>query len=123
MGCDSRACSSNCFEGMRRDQAPSVGNGPGAIALTRILYFAHSTASEVVMARTPALAQADGTTKAEPEFAAAEVVTMLRMFPPCLSAIQRLARACVQLNEPCNTIPTTAENALALSVSVRAMKL
>src|ERR1700722_5204842 len=71
MGWDARAWSSYCFEGMRRDQAPSVGNGPGAMALTRILYFAHSTASEVVMARTPALAQADGTTKAEPEFAAA----------------------------------------------------
>src|SRR6202020_3462179 len=85
IGCDSRACSSYCFEGMRRDQAPSVGNGPGAMALTRILYFAHSTASEVCRAGTPALAQADGTTKAEPEFAAAYVVTMLRTLPPCLS--------------------------------------
>ena len=48
--------------GTRRDHAPSVGNGPGAMALQRILYFAHSTASERVMASTPALAQADGTT-------------------------------------------------------------
>jgi hypothetical protein len=48
-----------------------VGNGPGAIALSRILYFAHSTASDVVIASTPAFAQADGTTYPDPEFAAA----------------------------------------------------
>ena len=59
------------WQGISRDQAPSVGNGPGAMALTRMLYFAHSTAKEVVMARTAAFAQADGTTNAEPQLAAA----------------------------------------------------
>ena len=56
MGFELRECSSNSFEGMSRDQAPSVGNGPGAMALRRMLYLPHSTASEVVIARTPALA-------------------------------------------------------------------
>src|SRR5207302_5122914 len=36
MGCLSRLCSSNCFEGIRRDQAPSVGKGPGAMAFNRM---------------------------------------------------------------------------------------
>src|SRR6266481_1004654 len=54
MGFELRECSSNCFEGMRRDHAPSVGNGPGAMALRRMLYLAHSTAREVVIASTPA---------------------------------------------------------------------
>src|SRR5258708_36671809 len=70
MGFELRECSSNCFEGMRRDQAPSVGNGPGAMALRRMLDLAHSTARDVVIASTPAFAHADGTTKPEPQFAA-----------------------------------------------------
>ncbi len=48
--------------GKSLDQAPSVGKGPGATALKRILYLAHSTAKERVSANTPALAQAEGTT-------------------------------------------------------------
>jgi len=36
------------------------------MALKRIPYFAHSTASERVMANTPAFAAADGTTNPEP---------------------------------------------------------
>src|SRR5262249_48020751 len=71
MGFALRVCSSNSLEGMSRDQAPSVGNGPGAMAFSRMLYLAHSTAREVVIASTPALAQEDGTTKPEPQFAAA----------------------------------------------------
>jgi NAD(P)-dependent dehydrogenase (short-subunit alcohol dehydrogenase family) len=47
-------------------QAPFVGNGPGAIALVRIPYFAHSTARDRVIAKTPLFAQADGTTYPEP---------------------------------------------------------
>src|SRR4029077_7519087 len=122
MGWDSFACSSNCFDGMRRDHAPSVGNGPGAMAFKRIRYFDHSTAREVVMARTPAFAQAEGTTKPEPQFAEAYVVTMLSTLPPCFSAIHFLAKACVQWNVPLSTILTTALKALGLRVSVRAMK-
>ena len=44
------------------DQAPSVGNGPGATALNRMPRPPHSTASERVIATTPAFAIADGTT-------------------------------------------------------------
>src|SRR5260370_11532137 len=80
IGFELRECSSNCFEGMRRDHAPSVGKGPGAMALRRMLYLAHSTASEVGMVSTPALAHAESTTKAEPQFAAAYVGVMLRAF-------------------------------------------
>src|SRR5262245_10897925 len=123
MGCDSRARSSNSLEGTRRDQAPSVGNGPGAMALRRILYLAHSTAREVVMARTPALAQEEGTTNADPQLAAAYVVVMLSTLPGFLAAIQRRAKACVQWNEPLSTMLTIAPNALGESFSVRAMKL
>src|SRR5205823_4592353 len=36
IGCFSLLCSSNCFEGIRRDHAPSVGKGPGAMALIRM---------------------------------------------------------------------------------------
>src|ERR1700685_484171 len=37
IGCDLRACSSYCFEWMRRDQGPSVGDGAGASPVARIL--------------------------------------------------------------------------------------
>ncbi len=40
-------------------EAPSVATGPGAMALTRILYGAHSTARVRVRASTPALAAAE----------------------------------------------------------------
>ena len=69
-------CSPNRFNGTRffiffsifkpggtnRFHAPFVGNGPGAIAFERILYFAHSTAKERVIASTPAFADAEGIT-------------------------------------------------------------
>jgi len=42
--------------------APEVWNGPGAIALSLIPFFPHSTANDRVNARTPALAVAEGTT-------------------------------------------------------------
>src|SRR5215470_10548257 len=96
MGTLLTVCSSISFEGIRRDQAPSVGNGPGAIALRRMLYLPHSTASEVVIASTPALAHAEGTTKPEPQFADAYVVTMFNTFPPSFREIQRLPKTCVQ---------------------------
>jgi hypothetical protein len=57
--------------GINRDHAPSVGNGPGAIAFNRMLYRAHSTASDRVIANTPAFAAAEGTMYADPQFAAA----------------------------------------------------
>ena len=48
--------------GISRSHAPGVGKGPGAMAFSVMPYFAHSTASERVIASTPALAAADGTT-------------------------------------------------------------
>src|SRR5215467_11106876 len=104
MGLELRACSSNSLEGIRRDHAPSVGNGPGAMALRRIPYLAHSMASEVVMARTPALPHAEGTMKPEPQLAAAYVVVMLRTLPGCLRAIHLRAKACVQWKLPLRTM-------------------
>ena len=76
-----RACSSSSPV-IRRENAPSVGNGPGATAFSRIPYAAHSTASERVMATTPALAAADGSTNAEP--VSAYVVATERTSPFCL---------------------------------------
>src|SRR5215211_3392623 len=65
--------------GSSRDHAPSVGNGPGAIAFTRMPYAAHSTASDRVIASTPAFEAAEGTTNADPVHA--YVVMMLRNTP------------------------------------------
>ncbi len=58
------------LSGTKRDHAPLVGNGPGAIAFTLIPYSAHSNANERVIARTPALLQAEGSTKAHPVLSA-----------------------------------------------------
>ena len=43
-----------------------MGNGPGAIAFVRILYFTHSDARERVRASTPPFAAAEGVTYPEP---------------------------------------------------------
>ena len=48
--------------GNNLEKAPSVGNGPGAMALHLIPYLTHSEASERVSVKTPPLAQAEGTT-------------------------------------------------------------
>ena len=42
--------------------ALSVGKGPGATALTRMLCLPHSTASDIVIACTAVLAIVDGST-------------------------------------------------------------
>src|SRR5881394_3787120 len=52
--------------GRRRLVAPSVGNGPGAIAFSRMPKRPHSTASDLVITCRPALDIADGTTYGEP---------------------------------------------------------
>src|SRR5207248_9374114 len=87
MGLELRVCSSNCVEGTTRDHAPSVGNGPGAMAFKRMLYLPHSTARDVVMASTPAFAHEEGTTNTEPQFAAASGVVILTTFPGFIRAI------------------------------------
>ncbi len=52
--------------GKSRCAAPGVSTGPGAIAFTRILWRAHSTASVRVIASTPAFALAEWITPGPP---------------------------------------------------------
>jgi len=52
--------------GSRRVNAPFVSMGPGAMPTNRRPYRPHSAASDLVIAATPALAAADGTTKPDP---------------------------------------------------------
>ncbi len=52
--------------GRRRLEAPSVGNGPGAMALRRMPKRPHSTASDFVITCSPAFDIAEGTTYGEP---------------------------------------------------------
>src|SRR5207245_10993873 len=106
-----RAASSKEGSGARRENALAVGTGPGAIALTRMRYAAHSTASDLVSASTPAFAQAEGSTNADP--VQAYVVTMFRMAPPLPDSIIRRPKALVQWNVPLSTMSTTALTAFA----------
>src|ERR1700756_5452704 len=70
------AISSIDFTGISRENAPSVGTGPGAMALKRMPYLPHSTARLRVRFSTPALATEEGTTYDDPH--CAYVVVMLR---------------------------------------------
>jgi len=63
-----------------------VENGPGAMALNRIPYFAHSTAKLRAIVKTHDLAIADGTTKPEP--VEAKVVMILNTVAACFCSIQ-----------------------------------
>src|SRR6476661_9761777 len=87
------AISSNDFTGISRENAPSVGTGPGAIAFKRIPYLPHSTARLRVIFSTPAFATDEGTTYGEPH--CAYVVVMLRTLALRFSLIQRLPQAMV----------------------------
>src|SRR6202022_2924526 len=68
----------------RREKAPSVGIGPGAIAFRRIPACPHSTARDRVIARTPAFAQAEGSANAVP--VQAYVVTIDTIAPGAFRA-------------------------------------
>ena len=105
--------------GIKRDHAPFVGNGPGAIALNRMLCLPHSTASDLVIANTPAFAAAEGTTYGDPVHA--YVVTMLRTFP-FLFLIISFPIVLVQFQVPIKTISITTLKALGLSISVGEIK-
>ena len=48
--------------GNNLSHAPFVGNGPGAIAFVRMPYFTHSAAIDLVNAKTPPFAAAEGAT-------------------------------------------------------------
>src|SRR6266700_1994746 len=74
--------------GARRLPAPSVGKIPGAMALTRIPWRPHSTASDCVMTCTPAFDIAEGTTNGDPVHTQVTTIEMTEpLWPP---AIQRL---------------------------------
>ncbi len=73
--------------------ALSVGKGPGATALTRMLWRPHSTASDIVIACTAVLAITDGSTYGEP--VQTHVTSMLTTEPGSPCAIQRRPQASV----------------------------
>src|SRR5690625_90810 len=79
--------------GLSISHAYSVGIGPGAMALTRMLYLAHSTPNDIVIAFTAAFPIADGTTNAEP--VQIHVVNVDSTFPGKPCSIQRFPAACV----------------------------
>src|SRR5262245_41924329 len=79
--------------GRSRFVAPSVGNGPGAIAFSRMLCLPHSTASDLVMMCRPAFDIAEGTTYGDP--VQTQVTRIETTEPLWLPAIQRLPTACV----------------------------
>ena len=79
--------------GLSRAQAPSVGKGPGAMALRRMPWRAHSTARLCVMTATPAFDMAEGTMNGPPFHT--QVVRMLTTQALRFSAIQRLPQALV----------------------------
>ncbi len=67
---------------------PSVGNGPGAIALNRRPYRPHSTANDCVIVFTADFDIADGTTNGPPfQIQVVRIEITLPRFP---SSIQRL---------------------------------
>src|SRR4051812_16986810 len=79
--------------GRSRFDAPSVGNGPGAIAFRRMPCRPHSTARDFVITCRPAFDIAEGTTYGEPVCThVTSIETTLPGLPP---AIQRLPTACV----------------------------
>src|ERR1700732_5537923 len=94
--------------------------GPGATAFPRMLDFAHSTASDIVIACTAAFAIADGTTYADPVHT--QVVSVDSTLPGSPSRIHRLPAASVVWNDPFITVPVMAYTARGLSPWVWAMK-
>src|SRR5437870_1232389 len=93
---------SHSGRGRSRENAPSVGIGPGAIAFIRILRFPHSTAKQRVNVCTAAFEIADGTTYADPLFA--YVVTTLSTTPGICVESHRLPQAKVVCKVPIRTI-------------------
>ena len=75
---------------------------PGAIALSRMPYRPHSTASDSVITCKPAFDIAEGTTYGEPvQIHVTRIDTTLPRWPP---AIQRLPTDWVTKNVPCRTM-------------------
>src|ERR1700755_2515377 len=88
--------------GLRRAVMPSVGKGPGAMALKRTPRLPHSTARDWVMTFSPALDMADGTVNGPPFHTQ---VVRIETTEACLpSASQRLPHSSVTKNEPRKTM-------------------
>jgi len=105
-GCG-RGLVSRELPGLSRAQAPSVGKGPGAMALKR-MFFEPTHASDWVMMLRPALDIAEGTVNGPPfhtQVVRMEVTAGL----PC--AIQRLPQSRVTKNEPRKTMLRSPRNA------------
>src|SRR6185312_14529553 len=77
--------------GLRRSHAPLGGNGPGAMAFSRMPFGPHSVASDLIMMLTPALAMAEGTVNGPPF--QIQVVRIEITLAFCPAAIQRLPQA------------------------------
>src|ERR1700722_8932163 len=77
--------------GLSFSHAPSVGNGPGAVALRRMPYGPQSTASDIVIACNAVFAIAERTTNAEPD--QTQVTRFLTTAPFRPPAIQGLPAA------------------------------
>src|SRR5512135_576724 len=74
--------------GLSRSQAPLVGNGPGAIAFSRMPCWPHSVASDLVMMLRPAFDIAEGTVNGPPfQIQVVRIDITLALLPP---SIQRL---------------------------------
>ena len=113
------------FDGLNdavgRQVAPGLArNFFGLTINTRMPYFAHSTASDIVIECTAAFAIADGTAYADPVHT--QVVSVDSTLPGSPSRIHRLAAATVVWNDPFMTVPVIASKARGLSPSVWAMK-
>jgi hypothetical protein len=100
---------------------PSVGKGPGAMALNRMPFRPHSTASDCVMACRPAFDIADGTVNGPP--LQIQVTRIERTEAARPSAIQRLPHSRVTRKEPLKTMLEMASKPFGERSSVRLMKL
>lgn len=114
-------CSGLFSPGRRRASMPSVGISPGAIAFSRMPCRPHSTASDFVMASTPAFDMAEGTTKGAP--VRTQVTMIDTTAPPVPSAIHRFPTACVTWKVPWKTMSAMAWKARGERSSVRLTKL
>ncbi len=99
---------------------PSVRTGPGATALTRMRWRAHSTARVRVRARTPAFAAAEG---AVPGPAIQAYAATMFTIAARGEATSNGKAAREQRNVPSSTMPTTARQPFGEIDSAGAMKL
>src|SRR5260221_13418253 len=90
------------WPGLSRAQAPSVGRGPGAMALKRTPRLPTSAARDWVITFRPALDMAEGTVNGPPD--QTQVVRIEPTEAFLFSASQRLPASRVTKNEPRKTM-------------------